>query len=197
MTRQVFLMLGFGLALVLSSEARADKWPPPKPRIFAQTNGEFAFKVLPDVSPSDTLAGRKSEGVYFTLDEGGEEKVIWRAKLVNIPLRVMLVESAKGGKKVSYVITFDGWARIGHEHCLVVYGEKGKVIADFKLEDLLTAKGIENLPTEASGPGWSDPGVAEFEDRSWQWDELIIRMKHKGWTKVLRLTLSTGKLDRE
>jgi hypothetical protein len=135
--------------------------------------------------------------VYFTLDERGEEKVIWRAKLVNIPLRVMLAESVKSGKKVRYVITLDGWARIGQEHCLVVYGENGKVIADFKLEDLLTAKEIETLPTEASGPGWSDPSVATFEDRSRGYDELVIRMKHKGWAKVLRLTLSTGKLERE
>jgi hypothetical protein len=187
MSRPILLTLGLGLALGLSSDARADKWPPPKPRIFAQPNGKYALKILPD----------NSEGVYFTLDDRGEEKVIWRAKLVNIPVRVTLAESAKGGKYVQYVITIDTWARIGSEHCLVVYGEKGKVIADFKLEDLLTAKEIESLPTEASGPHWSGTDVAEFEDRSLQWDQLIIRMKHNGWAKVLRLTLSTGKLFKE
>jgi hypothetical protein len=109
----------------------------------------------------------------------------------------MLAESAKGGKKVRYVITVDTWARMGGEHCLVVYGEKGNVIADFKLEDLLTAKEIESLGGEFSGQHWSGTDVAEFEDRSWQWDELVIRMKHKGRTKVLRVTLSAGKLVKE
>ena len=187
MAGRSFPMVGLALALVLSSDVRAEKWPPPKPRIFAQPNGNYAVKILPDTS----------EGVYFTLDERGEEKVMWRAKLVNIPLRVMLVESAKGGKYVQYVITIDTWARIGGEHCLVVYGEKGKVIADFRLEDLLTAKEIESLATEGSGPHWSATDITDFEDRSLQWDELIIRMKHKGWTKVLRLSLSTGKLVKE
>ena len=187
MSRRILLMLGLGLALVLSSDARADKWPPPRPRIFAQANGKYAVKILPD----------SSEGVYFALDDRGEEEVIWRAKLVNIPVRVMLAESAKGGKFVRYVITLDTWARMGGEHCLVVYGEKGKVIADFKLEDLLTAKEIESLPTEASGPHWSATDITEFEDRSLQWDELIIRMKHKGWAKVLRLSLSSGRIVKE
>jgi hypothetical protein len=194
MTRPTLLMIAVLLSAHVSSVARADKWPAPSPRIFAQTNGQYAFKVLPDAAALGTL-GRKSEGVYFTLDERGQEKVIWRAKLVNIPHRVMLVQSAKAGKYARYVITIDTWARSGQEHCLVVYGDKGKVIADFKLEELLTAKEIESLPTTASGPHWSETDVAEFEDRSVQWDELVIRLKHKGWAKALRLTLSTGKIE--
>jgi hypothetical protein len=42
-----------------------------------------------------------SEGEFFTLDEHAKEKVIWRAKLVNIPSRAILVDSGK------YVITLD------------------------------------------------------------------------------------------
>jgi hypothetical protein len=184
MVRGLFLTVGVALALVFSSVARADKWPPAKPLVFAHRNGQYAFKTLPG----------RSEGVYFTLDEGGAEKVIWRAKLVNIPVRAMLAESSTGAK---YVITLDTWAHVGYEHCLVVYGEKGKVIADFKLEDLLTAEEIERLPASVSDRGWSDPDITEFEDRSWQEDQLIIRMKYKGWAKVLRLSLSTGKLVKE
>ncbi len=112
------------------------------------------------------------------------------AKLVNIPNRTILVESGK------YVITLDSWRSVGFDHCLVVYGEKGKVIADFKLEDLLTAKEIEGLSAEVTHRSWSDKDIAEFEDRSWE-DELVIRMKYKGWTKVIRLSLCTGKLLKE
>jgi hypothetical protein len=181
MTRRTFLTLAVGLVLTLSSVARATDiiWGDPRPRIFAQPNGEYAFKTLPD----------KSEGVYFTLDKRGTEKVIWRAKLVNIPVRAIVTGS-------KYVITLDTWGRIGGEHCLVVYGAKGKAIADFKLEDLLTVKEIETIPTIDGSRWWSGKEITEVEDLSWQ-DKLIIRMKHKDWAKVLRLSLSTGKLVRE
>src|SRR6266851_370973 len=142
MSRRILLPLGVALAVVLSSDARADDWARAEPRIFAQPNGKYAVKILP----------ASSEGVYFTLDDRGGEKVIWRSKLVNIPVRAMLAESAKGGR---YVITLDSWGRIGYEHCLVIYGAKGKVIAGFKLEDLLTAKEIEGLPTEVTTRDWS------------------------------------------
>jgi hypothetical protein len=132
-----------------------------------------------------------SEGVLFTLDEEGKEKEIWRAKLVNIPLRAMIAQTGK------YVITLDTWAHVGYEHCLVIYGEKGKLIADFKLEDLLTDKEIAGLPATVSSRGWSAKDVTEFEDRSLGFDELAIRMKYRGWAKVIRLTLATGKLVKE
>jgi hypothetical protein len=206
MARQAFLMLGCGLALVLSSNARADKFPamPPQPKLFSSVYGSYALKILPDVSSVGTRkrtegvhsaaqAGQivgNSEGVFFALDENAKEKVIWRAKLVNSPNRAILVENGK------YVVTLDSWRNVGFDHCLVVYGEKGKVIADFKLEDLLTAKEIEGLPTEITTRDWSSKDIAEFEDRSRE-DELVIRMKYKGWTKVIRLTLSSGRIVKE
>ena len=197
MARETFLMLGFGLALVLPSDARADKFPaePPRPKLFASVYGVYAFKTLPDGSVNvDPRTGQlvgNSEGVFFRLDEHGKEKVIWRAKLVNIPNRAILVGSGK------YVITLDSWRSAGFDHCLVVYGEKGKVIADFKLEDLLTAKEIESLDGSVTHRGWSGQGTAEFEDRSREQDELVIRMKHKGWAKVIRLSLSSGRIVKE
>jgi hypothetical protein len=206
MSRPILLTLGLGLALVLSSDARADKFPagPPQPKLFSSVYGYYALKILPDVSSVSTRtrtegvhgpeqAGQivgTSEGVFFTLDENAKEKVIWRTKLVNIPNRAVLVETGK------YVVTLDSWRSVGFDHCLVVYGEKGKVIADFKLEDLLTAKEIESLDGEVTHRGWSGQGTAEFEDRSRQ-DELVIRMKHKGWTKVIRLSLSSGRIVKE
>lgn len=199
--------LGLGLALGLSSVARADTFPavPPQPKLFASVYGAFALKTLPDVSSVATRTRTEgvhraeqaaqiigsSEGVFFTLDEQAKEKVIWRAKLVNIPNRAIIPESGK------YVITLDSWRSTGFEHCLVVYGAKGNVIADFRLEDLLTAKEIEGLPASVTHRSWSDKDVTEFEDRSQEEDELVIRMKYQGWTKVIRLSLSSGQIVKE
>lgn len=200
------ITLGLGLALVLSAKTRADKFPagPPQPRLFASEYGKYTFKILPDPSSvgtrrrtegshSPAQAGQvvgSSEGVFFTLDEKGNEKVIWRAKLANIPNRAILVESGK------YVITLDSWHSLGFDHCLVVYGEQGKVIADFKLEDLLTSEEIEGLPGSITNRGWSDKGISQFEDRSRE-DELVIRMKYKDWEKVIRLSRSSGQIIKD
>ena len=179
MARPRLLMLTVAVAVALSSPVRADTWVPPRPLLFA--NGVHGFKSLP----------QSNEGVFFTLDDDGKEKVIWRAKLVNIPLRAIIAESGK------YVITLDTWGHVGYEHCLVVYGEKGKVIADFKLEDLLTAKEIASLPATVTIRGWSDKDIAAFEDRSIGYHEFVIRLKHKDWSKVIRLSLATGKIVKE
>jgi hypothetical protein len=185
MIRPRLLTLAVGLSLVLSSAACADDLIAPGPRIYAQAlSGKYAIKILPGTSAD------KSEGVFFTLDKDGKEEVIWRTKLVNIPGPAIITENGK------YVITLDTFLRID-EHCLVVYGEKGKVIADLKLEDLLTAKEIESIPRTVTMRGWHDKGIAEFDDRSFGYDELVIRMKHKGWAKVIRLSLSSGKIVKE
>jgi hypothetical protein len=185
------LMLVVGLALVLSSAARADSWGSPQPGIYG--NGKYGFKTVPakTVDKSGQVFFGNSEGVLFTLDEDGKEKEIWRAKLVNVPLRAMIAQTGK------YVMTLDTWAHVGYEHCLLIYGEKGNVIADFKLEDLLTAKEIAGLPATVSSRGWSDKDVGDFEDRSLGFDELVIRMKYKEWAKVIRSSLSSGKIVTE
>src|SRR5258708_7442664 len=68
------LTLGLALALVLSFDARADKFPaePPQPKLFSSVYGYYALKILPDLSSVGTQAGQvigKSQGVFFTLDE--------------------------------------------------------------------------------------------------------------------------------
>ena len=204
MANRTLLSLGFSFALLLNTGVRADKFAagPPQPKLFASEHGAYALKILPDASSVGTRTRTegshspvqavqvigKSEGVFFTLDESGKEKVIWRAKLANIPNRAILVENGK------YVITLDSWRSIGFDHCLVVYGAQGKVIADFKLEDLLTPQEIETLPASVTHRGWSDKDIAEFEDRSREENELVIRMKWKDWTKVIRLSLPSGRI---
>ena len=175
--------LAFGMALVatlssaiLTTAALAEKWPTPQPRIFTQPQGQYGLKVLPN-----------REGVFFTFDERGDEKVLWRTKLVNVPLRVIVCEDGK------HVVTTETWAHAGHQHALVIYGEEGKVKADFRLEDLLTADEIARMPANFGSRLWSGRDITEFDDHSRR-DEFVIRMKHEGWAKVLRVTLSAGEL---
>jgi hypothetical protein len=62
---------------------------------------------------------------------------------------------------------------------------------------LLTAKEINGLPQIVTQRSWSDKGIAELEDRSRQEDQFVIQMKYKSWTKVIRLSLSSGRVVKE
>jgi hypothetical protein len=187
MTGRTFLTLSAGLVLTLPYVAHADDFRGVRPRVklFSSIVGAYAFKTLAEGS------GNSSDGIFFMLVENGKEKVIWRTKLVNNPSRAIVVESGK------YVVTLDSWRRIGFEHCLVVYGEKGKLIADFKLEELLTAGEIKRLPTEVPARSWSDKDIAACVDRSIEEKMIVIRLKYKDWAKVICLSLASGRIAKE
>src|SRR5688572_15180272 len=103
------------------SRALGDSWLVPKPRIFASQFGDYGLKMVPgDPGASATL---------FTLNEKGEEQTAWQGPLVNIPYRVYISDTGQ-------VATVDTYARVGYEHALVVYDANGKVLADYRLEDL-------------------------------------------------------------
>lgn len=121
----------------------ADTWLPPRARVFASEGGTFGFKVL-----EPKFLGT-STGVLFELDENGKEKTVWKGKLVNVPNRVLVSEDGKR------VLTIDTYGKLGHEHALVVYDDQSKVLADYKLEDLLTLLEIKMVPTSVSSRAWT------------------------------------------
>src|SRR5262249_3861777 len=103
------------------------------------------------------------------------------ADLVNTPHRALVDDSGK------FVVTIDTYAALGFAHSLVIYGDKGKVIRDFKLEDLLTPEEIrKNVAHTESSRRWADK--AEFQMES---DHLILRLN---WGQVIRVELATGKI---
>ncbi len=122
---------------VLASLAVADSWLPPRPRIFASAHGSYGFKVL---EPKQTARGQ-----LFAIDADGKDTVIWMAQLVNVPSRVFVHDDGKR------VVTVNTYARLGYEHSLVLYDAAGKVLADYKLEDLLTEQDIHQNVVQTAG----------------------------------------------
>jgi hypothetical protein len=171
------LSSGLALSAVFAGSTLlwADSWAAPTPRVFGSQWGSHAFKVLkPQI-------GGPSQGVLFRLDAEGKEQIVWQADLVNTPHRVLVDDSGK------FVATIDTYAALGFAHSLVIYGEKGKVIGDFKLEDLLTQEDItKNVLRTESSRRWAEK--AEFQMES---EHLVLRLN---WGKVLRVELATGKI---
>src|SRR5215470_3428146 len=106
------------LLTVAGSTGVADTWESPRPRVYAAEGGGYGFKVL---EPQFLGA---STGQLFALEADGKEKVVWNARLVNVPHAVHV---APDGRRV---VTIDTYGRLGFDHSVVVYDDQGKVLAD-------------------------------------------------------------------
>jgi hypothetical protein len=169
--------------VLFAAAAFADDWASPRPRIFASPSGEFAFKVIPDHRAHRSGPTPPTRGVLFTLDERGNERVVWEKQLVNTPLRAHVADA--GG----YVVTIDTHYNAGGPHSLVLYGPKGDVVVDRDLEDLFTKEEIEKHVSQSVSSRWWAEGAEVSIDA----EKGIVVVKLK-WGKVLRVSPDVCKL---
>ena len=159
----------------------ADSWPGARPQAFASANRTFVFKTQP---PRLANWSGKAQGTVVTMSTGGSETVIWSRELVNIPVQAFISDDG------THVVTCDTWAKLGYEHALVIYGEQGIVVADYNLEMLLSADDIAtSVSRTATTRRWLQGATIAFDDSA----EHIVITLH--WGKVLRVALSTGKVE--
>jgi hypothetical protein len=172
---QARFLVALTAAVAVSPLLRADSWESPTPRVFGSVRGGHGFKIL-----NPQFLG-PSEGALFRLDAQGKEQIVWHTKLVNTPYGVLVDEQGK------FVATIDTYGNLGFAHALVVYGDKGKVIRDFKLEDVLTGDEIATKVTRTvSSRHWTDKATFQLES-----GHLEMRLK---WGKIIRVELATGKI---
>ena len=142
------------IATILSAPAArlcADSFGAPRPRIFSSESGTYGFKVL------EPKLGESSRGVLFTLAPDGQETVIWTSKLVNLPGRVFVSEDG------NRVVTVGTLGTSGHEHSVTVYTNEGKVLTDYKLEDILTEEELRFISQSTSTRAWTVHASFRFD----------------------------------
>jgi hypothetical protein len=101
--------------------------------------------------------------------------------LINTPHRVLVDDDGQA------VVTIDTYARLGFAHSLVIYGEQGKLVRDFELEDLLTKEEIDGkVSRSVSSRHWTDGAAFKIEGGHF--------VAILGWGKVIRVELGTGKI---
>jgi hypothetical protein len=175
--------IALGLVVALAPIVTADTWLAPRPQIFASPTGTYGFKTQPPKPPEPSLHSR-SQGMLFALAADGHETVSWTGELINVPVRAIVADDGK------YVVTLDTWGRMGYEHCLVIYSEHGRVVADFNLEALLSRDEIANKVEHTfSSRHWLTGAKVEFNDRR---NKVVVTLR---WGKVISVALSTGKID--
>jgi len=128
------------IALVLGGVCRGDSWPNPTPRIFSSDDGHWAIKIVPERDGSQKR-DFTAVGILFGLNDDGSERVAWKRQLVNVPVRAIPYRNYD----TAFVVTLDTWGRMGYEHALAIYGKEGKLLGDFRLEDLLTEREIRDF----------------------------------------------------
>jgi hypothetical protein len=146
-------------------------------RIFGSASGlhGFRFRLADD--------RRQVEGLLFGFDDKGRERRIWRTRLLTVPARALVSGDGRT------VVTIDQWCRMGYEHSLVVYGEGGRVLADYRLEDLLSADEIDTRVTSSISSRWWTEGADLTIDESTRM--LRVRL---AWGREFRVDLVTGAL---
>jgi hypothetical protein len=145
-------------------------------RIFASHFGMQGFKLTLDDS-------QRASGRLFTYDDRGAEKSIWESRLVNVPVDVYVAHEAP------VVVTIDTACRAGFEHSVVMYGAKGAVIADYRLEDLLTPDEIEGrVKRTMSSRWWAEKARFAFDEQAKQF---VITLS---WGRTVRIALATGRI---
>jgi hypothetical protein len=176
-----FLIAFLCLLSLEVSGAFADSWEAPRPQTLESAARKYAFKVLPP--GNGELLGR-AEGVLAQRDKKGDGPEVWREKLVNIPHQVFVADTGK------HIVTVDTYARLGFDHSLVLYGDKGKVLADYRLEDLLTGREIEQkVERTVSSRWWATSTKFAFTPNGRQFS---IALK---WGRTIILDLETGKIS--
>lgn len=160
----LLLLAGF----VAPRPAGADSWVPPQTETYVSADGSHRLTVTPRAIRGalpyfeDKVEGREPAGqspggarearaLLERREADGRWREVWQRALPNdvAPVRALV---ADGGR---YVATFDNWHSLGFgDNVVVIYGEAGRLIRSFRLDELLSDDEIERLPRSVSSIAW-------------------------------------------
>jgi len=179
------VLVSLGAALLVPATGHADKWAAPRPRLAAAPRGEWALVVVPDAK--DPFGG-PAVGRLLRLGPSGNTVLVRRFRLRSVPAEALVGDNGE-------VATLDTYGSLGYAHAVVVYGPDGKVLADYKLEDLLTPAELAKVPQTASSRPWRADRTARIEEGAGG-PTLVIPPSNGTAGRTLRVDLKTGKLAR-
>jgi hypothetical protein len=110
---------------------------------------------------------------------------VWHTRLVNVPAPILVADDGRT------VVGIDNAAcRFGTDHSVVIYGKGGRVVADYRREDLLSAAEIrQHVRVTMAGRLWTERASFWFDGYSTM---LGITLD---WGRIIRIDLSSGKIS--
>jgi hypothetical protein len=120
-------------------------------RVFAADAGTAYVRAEIDGAERRTVAR-----LYTTAREG--DRLLWTATLVNEPARIWVDAAGR------WIVTLGNFcnAASDHDHALTVYDRSGKVIADWRLNELVPELYKYSGPSELHTP-WTSVAPLRFE----------------------------------
>ncbi|SKA15867.1 hypothetical protein [Novilysobacter spongiicola] len=180
-----------GLVLLLvSSLASADSWAPAEVARYTSANGLARVTITPrplggalnyfsdkvdGTEPAGQRVGEDQTQPFAMLmrrDSNGSWDTVWNAPLVNdvAPVDALVTNDGKR------LVTFDNWHSMGYgSDVVVIYGQDGKLIRQFALEDFLPEAYIAFLPKSVSSIWW---GRDHYLDE--QAGDLVLQVRQPG-----------------
>ena len=144
-------------------------------RLFVSDSRTVGFRVLTGNSEATRAIGR-----LFAYNAKGEAQRIWESRLVNVPTQSYVVDDRRN------VVTIDTLCRAGFEHAVAVYGPGGRVLADYRLDELLDSNEIrQHVPHSVSSRHWTGDAKFAFHE----WSHLVITLC---MGRAITMDLATG-----
>jgi hypothetical protein len=151
---------------------------PRNARVFASASGDYILRV-------GQKQGQPSEAALVAIKDDFAERRVWRARLVNVPARILVADDGD-----SVVGIDNAGCRFGADHSVVIYGKGGRVVADYRLEDLLSVADIRRyVHVTMAGRHWTERASFSFSAAD---SSLVITLD---WGRVIRIDLSSGKIS--
>jgi hypothetical protein len=180
--KSLIIALATSACVIAPATVSGDSWPGSRPQVYTSANGAYRFKTRP---PQLATWSGKSYGTLVSLAPDGIEAMRWSRELVNIPVIAYVADDAR------HLVTFDTWAKLGYEHALVIYDDRGAVVVDYALDALLSADEIASFVVHTvSARRWLQGATIAFDNGE---QDIVI---HLQWGKRIRVALATGKLDK-
>ena len=118
---------------------------PRNARVFASASGDHIFRV----AQKDR---ERPEGTLIAIGDNFHEQRVWHTRLVSVPARILVADDGP-----TVVGIDNAGCRFGTDHSVVIYGKGGRVVADYRLEDLLSAAEIrQHVRVTMAGRLWTE-----------------------------------------
>jgi hypothetical protein len=131
---------------IAASRLSADDWMSPEPASFHARGLALVAEIFPPASRQN--AGSHALCYFYELEYPGtrwdvKPTLKWKAALVNEQMPVDAIVSPDG-----WLVTLNNWGAAGGKHSVVVYDQRGRLIADWSGDQLFAHPLLQKIARE-------------------------------------------------
>jgi hypothetical protein len=173
-------------ALLLSLTPRAAAQDRRPLREARSENGRFGLRIQPG-RPHRSESGSCRATLYERVGDREREHRVWRTKLANdvAPRHARIRNDGR------FVVTLDEFRRGGATHAVVIYDERGRLLREFDLRELLGRDDWKHVKIQRQAVEWLLEARFDFVEAS---PQFVISLK---WGRTVRIDLEKRELARD